>query len=122
MAASIGGKSLGDVKSEASSKNSGLFIQPLPLSDSDATLLMDLLGTSRTITISGVKTGVVADLRTFVTDIEGLQTGEQASLTFVSSWTNVNKSVLIQDFTHDKAEGDESRVTYTLTLLEGSVL
>ena len=120
--ATISGKDLGDVSSESSTKTSNLFNTPLPFSDSDASLIMDLMGTSRTITISGVKTGTVAELRTFITDIEGLQNGEQSSLTFVSSWTNVNKNVLIQDFTHDKSSADENRVSYTLTLLEGTVL
>ncbi len=122
MVASIGGKSLGDVKTESSVKNAGLFNQPLPYSDSDIALIMDLMGTSRTITVTGVKTGTVAQLRTFVTDIEGLMNGNQSGSTFVSSWTNVNKTVLIQDFTHDKAEGDENKVNYTITLIEGTAL
>ena len=121
-AATIGGKSLGDVSSESSTKSSNLFNQPIPFSDSDASLIMDLMGTSRTITVTGVKTGTVAQLRTFITDIEGLQNGAQASLTFVSSWTNVNKNVLIQEFTHDKSESDENKVHYTLVLLEGTAL
>ncbi len=119
---SIGAKDLGDVSSESSTKSSNLFNQPLPFSDSDAALIMDLLGTSRTITVIGVKTGSVAEMRTFVTGIEGLQNGQQSSLVFVSSWTNVNKNVLIQDFTHDKGSGDENKVGYTLTLLEGTAL
>lgn len=120
--ASIGGKELGDIKSESSSKDSGLFNQPLPFSDSDKALIMDLLGTSRTITVDGVKTGVVADLRTFVTDIEGLQNGKQTGLVFVSSWTNVNKNVLIQNFSHTKIEADENKVGYTLSLIEGTAI
>ena len=119
---SISAKDLGDVTSESSTKSSNLFNQPIPFSDSDASLIMDLMGTSRTITVTGVKTGTVAQMRTFITDIEGLQNGSQSSLTFVSSWTNVNKNVLIQDFTHDKANADESKVNYTLTLLEGTAL
>ena len=122
MAASIGGKSLGNVLSESSSKSSNLFNQPIPFSDSDSALIMDLMGTNRTITITGVKTGTVASLRTFITDIEGLQNGSQSSLTFVSSWTNANKNVLIQDFTHDKIEADENKVSYTIILLEGTAL
>jgi len=120
--ASIGGKDLGTVQSESQVKATGLFNMPLPLSDSDEALLMDIFGTSRTITVTGIKTGAVAALRTFVTDIEGLMNGEQESLTFVSSWTNVNKNVLIQDFTHDKAAADETSISYTITLIEGSVI
>ena len=122
MAATIGGKSLGDVSSESSTKNSNLFSTPIPFSDSDEALLMDLFGTTRQINVSGKFSGAVAALRTFITDIEGLQNGEQSALTFVSSWTGVNKQVLIQDFTWDKLEADESKVSYNLTLMEGSVL
>ena len=119
---SIESVDLGEVTSETQTKSSGLFNLPLPYSDSDEVLIMDLFGTSRTITVDGVKTGVVADLRTFITNIEALQNGEQTSLTFASSWTNVNKEVLIQDFSYTKSEAEENKVTYSLTLIEGSVL
>jgi len=83
---------------------------------------MDLLGTSRIITISGEKTGTVTQLRTFIEAIEALQNGKQTVLTLVSSWTDDNKTGLIQEFTHDKAMADESRVKYTLVFAEGDVL
>jgi len=95
---------------------------PMPLSDSDKALLLDIFGTTRTITISGFKTGAVADLRTFVTDIEGIMDGSQASSDFVSSWTNVTKKVLIKEFSHDKLAADETKLSYTLTLIEGTVI
>ncbi len=122
MAATLGGINLGDVTSETQAKNSGLFNLPLPYSDSSDVLIMDLFGTSRIITIEGVKTGVVADLRTFITNIEAIQNGEQSGSTFVSSWTNANKTVLIQDFSYTKSEADENKLTYSLTLIEGTVL
>ena len=119
---SIGGVDLGKVTSEVNMKSSSLFQQPLPFADSDKALLMDLFGMSRTITVSGYKTGVVADLRTFVVNIEALMIGDQSGSTFVSSWTNVNKTVLLQDFEHSKLEANENKVTYTLTLIEGTAL
>ena len=119
---SIGGKDLGEVQNESQAKDAGLFNQPLPLSDSDEALLLDIFGTTRTITVTGIKTGAVADLRTFITDIEGLINGDQASLVFVSSWTNVNKNVLIQNFSHDKVSANEGSISYTLTLTEGTVI
>ena len=120
MAATIGGKSLGAVSSESSTKSSNLLNFPMPASDSDAALLVDIMGTSRTITINGKFTGTVSQLRTYITDIEAIQNGTQTGSTFVSSWTNVNKTVFIQDFTWDKSEADESKVGYTLTLAEGT--
>jgi hypothetical protein len=118
--ATIGGVDLGTVTSERSSKSSNLFQQALPRSDSDDAILLDLLGNVRTIIIEGYKTGVVADLRTFIQNIEALQNGAQDGMTFVSSWTNSNKTVLIDSFEHSKSEADESRVTYSLTLIEGT--
>ena len=119
---SVGGVDLGVVKSESSVKSSGLFQTAIPFSDSDAALIMDLMGTSRTITLEGSKNGDVSDLRTFIENIETLQNGEQSGSTFVSSWTNDNKTVLIQDFTHDKEAADENEVKYSLTLIEGTAL
>lgn len=119
---SINSVDLGTVTNEKSKKTSNLFQQPIPYSDSDAALLMDLFGVSRVITITGFKTGAVADLRTFVENIEALQNGEQDGMTFVSSWTNSNKTCLIEDFEHDKDQADENKVNYTLTLIEGTAL
>ena len=119
---SIGGVDLGEVTTESSNLNANLFVQALPLSAEDETLLLDLFGTSRTINVSGQKTGTVAELRTFIENIEALINGDQSGMTFVSSWTNDNKTVLIADFTHDKTEADENRVKYTITLIQGSVL
>lgn len=120
--ASVGGVDLGTVTSESSTKSSNLFNQPLPFSDSDGALIMDLMGTSRTITIEGIKKGAIAELRTFISNLETLQNGSQSGMIFISSWTNANKTVLIQDFTHDKAGANESKVGYTLVLLEGTAL
>lgn len=119
---SIGGVDLGEVKNESSNLNTNLFVQALPLSGADETLLLDLFGTSRTITVSGIKEGTVSELRTFISDIEALIDGSQQELIFVSSWTNSNKTVLIADFSHDKIAGGESMVSYNLTLMQGSVL
>ena len=117
-----GAVDLGNVLTETSAKSSNLINFPMPLEDSSAALLMDLFGASRTITVDGVITGVVADLRTFVEQIETIQNGSQSGSTFISSWTNANKTVLIQDFTHTKTEGDESKVRYSLTLVQGNPL
>lgn len=94
----------------------------MPRSDSDQAILVDLFGSSRVITVEGVKVGTLAELRTFISNIEALQNGQQTAYTFVSSWTNSNKTVLIQDFQHSKVKADESRVSYVLTLVEGTVI
>jgi len=118
--ATIGGKSLGEIQSEGQAKNSGLFTQPLPVSDSDSTILLDLFGTTRTITIDGVfQHNTKANLVAFVTDIEGLQNGSQTGLTYVGDFITTNKTVLIQDFNWTWSAGSVNRINYSLTLIEG---
>lgn len=120
--ATIGGVDLGIVKRESQSKTSGLFNQPLPYSDSNEAIIMDLLGTTRTITVNGFKTGTLTELRTFIGNIEGIQNGKQPSVTFVSSIITASKQVLIKEFSWDWVEADVQRLTYSLTLIEGSVI
>ena len=47
--------SIGTVNSEESNKDAQLFQMPIPLSDSTSTVMLDLFGASRTITIKGKK-------------------------------------------------------------------
>lgn len=118
----LGGIDLGVVKNESQSKDSSLFNQPMPRSDSDEAILMDLFGTSRTVTIDGVKTGTLSELRTFVNAIEGIQSGTQTGSTFSGGFKSTNITVLIQNFTWNYAEGDVSRISYTLTLVQGTAI
>jgi|TARA_R100001530_G_scaffold127270_1_gene96440 hypothetical protein len=121
-----GAVDLGEVFTEISTKSNNLIKFPVPLSDSENTILMDLFGTERTIVLDGVKVGVLAVLRTFVEEVEAiikLQTEEGSQVLFTSSWTGVtNMKCLIQDFSYTKIKGDESQVKYSLTLQEGQAI
>jgi len=118
----LNGTDLGKVTLESPTKESGLFIQPLPLTDSDKALLMDILGTNRTINITGEFTGTKSQIQTFIAAIEALQNGNQGSgFTYVSDlWPN--KTVLIQTFSAEWQEANTNSLPYTLTLIEGSAL
>lgn len=94
----------------------------MPLSDSSESILIDIFGTSRTIDIEGTIVGDVSTLRTFIENIETIQNGQQSGSTFVSSWTNSNKTVVIQDFSHTKTSAGESHLDYRLTLVQGDVI
>ena len=120
--ASIAGIDLGTVKSEKQTKSSGLYAQPIPYSDSSDALIMDIMGTQRIITVDGVKVGTKAELKSFISFIEGLQNGQQASAIFVSSLVDATRNVLIQEFTWTWVEADVNEIDYRLTLIEGSVI
>jgi len=118
--ATLGGIDLGILDSEDQTKDSNLFNQPLPYSDSDDSLLMDLFGTGRSIVLSGVKKSTSrSDLQTFVADIESIQNGQQTGSTYIGELITASKTVLIQSFNWRWVAGDVQRVHYTITLLEG---
>lgn len=111
---------LGTITSESQTKESNLFFFPIPGSDSSSAFLIDLMGTSRTITIEGSKiSSTKADMTSFIESIEALQNGNQSAVTYVGDFITTNKSVQIQTFTWNWTEADVGRIKYTLTLLEG---
>ena len=121
--ATLGGVDLGHIQSEEQAKDTSLFSQPLPTSNSDTTILLDIFGTTRNLTVNGVKTGTAAQLNTFVVAIEAFANGNQISRTFVSSLsTFANKSVFIKNFRWNYVQGSPSKLSYSLELIEGAVV
>jgi len=119
MSATINSVDLGIVKNESSAKESNLLFFPLPYSDSHEALLIDLMGTGRTITITGEFIGTPAELKTQIENIEAIQNGQQSNSTY-NGVLMTGKNVQIQTFNWDYVGGDVGRVVYTLTLMEGS--
>ena len=83
---------------------------------------MDIFGTQRDITVSGVKTGTPTELRSFITSIEGIQDGKQTLVTYNGDLITTNKDCLIQSFTWSYSEGNPSSISYTLSLIEGEAI
>lgn len=113
---------LGAVQSESHTKNSSLFNQPLPATDSSSSILLDLFGMSRTITIEGIFTDTVANIRTFIGVIEGFAAGTQTGLKFVSSLITspASYNTFIESFTWNYVKGAPDHINYSLNLIEGA--
>ncbi|MCP6727615.1 MAG: hypothetical protein KJI69_06410 [Patescibacteria group bacterium] len=119
--ATLDGTDLGNIQTETQNKDSSLFNQPLPGSDSSTSILLDLFGVTRTISIDGIKSGTAAALNTFITVIEALIAGGQSGVTFVSSLsTFANKTVFVKSFNWDYVKGDPNKISYRLELTEGA--
>jgi len=98
-----------------------LFNQPLPTSDSDKSILLDLFGVSRVISITGIFTGTLAQLNTFITVIETLADGSQTGVTFVSSLsTFTSKKVFVKNFNWSFIKATPNKINYSLELIEGA--
>lgn len=81
---------------------------------------MDIFGLSRTITINGVITGTDATHVSFIDSIEAIMNGKQIGVIFVSSKTGISaKKVYLDGFDWDVQQADVSKISYSLTLIEG---
>ena len=106
-------------------KESILAVLPLYLSDSDLTDVFDFGGVVKVITLTGSYIAdSVAELKTWVDSVEDLQQGHQdidagAPYNFVD---DLRGEILVKvlDFSSTFLEGDPSRVTWTLKIVQSS--
>lgn len=94
---------------------------PLPRRDSSYAILKDLFGTSRNISVSGIVFGTEAEQDTFIQAMETIVNGRQASSTFTSSVADNTYTVFVQTFGWSKDKADPSKITYSLSMVEGAV-
>ena len=106
-------------------KESILTALPLYLSDSDETDVFDFGGVTKIINLTGLFVGAnVAALKTFIDSVEALVQGHQDTdagypLTFADDLRGTLK-VKIFDFDSTFVEGDATRITWTLKLIQAS--
>jgi len=119
--ATINGTSVGYVQSEVHTKDSNLFQQPIPTSDSSSSILLDLFGVTKNISVTGTFTGSLANINTFISAIETIENGSQSGVTWVSSLSTYgNKTVFIKSFSWTYATGSPLKINYQLELTEGA--
>ena len=106
-------------------KEAVLTVLPLYLNDSDLTDVFDFGGTIKVINLTGVYIGAdMAALKTWVDSVEALIQGHQdvqagAPYTFVDDLRGTIK-VKILDFNSTKAEGESTKIAWTLKLVQSS--
>jgi len=134
MAYTLGGTNLGQVKRERHGIKShdGMDIMPMPMSDSNSTLVFDYSGVVRTITIEGTYTDTSQAnlMNNFIVPIEAMKNGDQTSpVTYHSDlldastsgqYTNGNVSVYVDSFEWDYIEGEVLMIRYKIMMVEGT--
>jgi len=93
---------------------------PIPMSDSRDTIMLDLFGASRTITITGIWTAGDGTISTFITWLDGLVNGTQTPISFVSDKSGVPYTVLVQSVKWSSEEAGVNKLDYTINMVEGS--
>ena len=126
MSVSISGiTSLGNVTSVQVTIDNSLIVLPTP-SIADGTTaevsVINLLGKTRRVSISGLFYGSEAEITAFVTDVNAwVNSGFQDSATFTSIHSG-SFSVLCDSFSYSKNENTPNHISYNLELIEGSKL
>lgn len=119
--ATLNGINLGAIE-EDSVKDSNLFNSAMPLSDSDEAFLIDIMGTTRTITLNGTYVAATqADVLAWALSIEALQNGNQPGYSYVGEFDTTPKTVCIQSFHWKRVAGATNSVNWDMTLMEGSM-
>jgi len=102
------------------------FLVPMPLylNDSDLTDVFDFGGAIKTITLSGTKTGSASEQKDFIDSVEAFIQGHQDiaagyPLTFTDDLRGTIK-VKVMDFESSKVEGQPSKITWVIKLVEAS--
>jgi hypothetical protein len=113
---------LGTVTKCVTTKDSGLFEQALPASDSSEQILIDLFGCTRKISLEGtfVSGQGGKTVTQFIEELNALQTGNQATSTFVSGQNGVPYNVYIVSVEYSDDEANPNSVDYRIEMSEGS--
>lgn len=119
MTYTLGSLDIGTVQSEDRNKDAQFFQMALPRQDSDKTIIRDLFGVSKTITLTGKKVVTSdGDRQTFASALEAALNGRQITRSYTSDLTGTTIKVLVSAVTLKYNEGAPHVVEYTLVLLE----
>ena len=120
---SLGTFELGNVNEEDPDIEAQLFTQPMPGSNSASEIILDLFGVEKTIKINGdfIDGTGGKSIKQFCDQFVNAINGNQPSSGYAYQSLMVTSSiqVYLQSFLPKYASGDPTRVSYTLTLLEG---
>ena len=119
--ATLNGINLGAIE-EDSTMDSNLLNFPLPGEPSSNSFLIDIMGTGRTMNVSGTYTASTQALvLAWILSIEALMTGNQPGYSYVGEFDTTSKNVCIQSFHWKRVAGQTNSVNWDLTLMEGSM-
>jgi hypothetical protein len=114
------------IQNMKSTKESQTWEIAMPASDSNATIVIDLLGTKKTITISGITKGTVTQLDSFVNNMEGFLNSNQfilaaGGLTFTADRpASTSITVIMKSFDWEYDAGTVNAINWTASLIQGN--
>ncbi len=108
------------------SKESQTWEMAIPASDSNATIVIDLLGTRKTISLTGTVKGIVTQLDSFINDMSGFLNSNQyilaaGGLTSVAARpASTSIIVIMKSFEFEYDAGTPNAIFWSASLLQGN--
>ncbi len=107
-------------------KESQTWEIPIPTSDSNATIVIDMMGTKKMLTISGITTGTVTQIDSFINGLEGFLNSQQyllaaSGLTFTADRpASTSIAVIMKSFDWEYDAGMVNKVQWSISLIQGN--
>lgn len=126
MTYSLGTLQLGTIKKERPRADAQLFEQPMPGSSANNTILIDLFGVVKEITLEGNFISGTGGLTIkqftdqFIDNSTGKIKGNQTTLSYSSDTMTNSINVIIKSFEYSYDEAEPTRISYVLTIQEGT--
>lgn len=98
----------------------------IPTENSNATVVIDLMGTKKTLMISGITTGTVTQIDSFINALEGFMNSQQyilaaSGLTFTSDRpVGTSLTVICKSFSWEYSAGIINKLEWTISLIQGN--
>jgi len=98
----------------------------IPTENSNATVVIDLMGTKKTLIISGITTGTVTQIDSFINALEGFMNSQQyilaaSGLTFVSDRpAGTSMTMILKSFSWEYNAGIVNKLEWSLSLIQGN--
>lgn len=113
---------MGTITNESVNKESNLFFTSLPRQDSSLSIALDIMGATKSITLTGKFTAADGTIATFITELQALVDGTQPTLTLVSSRSGLSTKVKVQTVDWSCTEAEFGIVNFSMVLVECAVV
>jgi len=109
------------IESERSNKDSNLFKQPIPTSDSGDTIVIDIFGAQKNVTLKCEYIGTsVANISTYIGYLDAILDGEQSVSTYTSDAAGTSIYVYFENFEWEYEAGSPLTIKITLSLIHAN--
>jgi len=98
----------------------------IPTQGPETVVVLDLMGTKRTIIISGIVTGTVTQLDSFINNLEGFMNSQQyiltaSGLTFTADRpASTSITVIMKSFDWEYSAGVVNKLEWSISLMQGN--